>query len=65
MAVDGEIVLPYEDILYIDGTEITLAEREIVDGIEQVGLACSVVANKAVNIATQLHIGLTVVLEVV
>jgi ABC-type antimicrobial peptide transport system ATPase subunit len=65
MPVDGEKFLAKLDILAVDRVEIALAEGEIVDCIEQVGLARAVVAHEAVDIVAQLHVNLAVVLEII
>ena len=64
MAVDGEEVLAHPYVLYVYRVEVTLAEREVVDGIEEVGFSSTVVADEAVDIATECYVGLGVVLEI-
>ena len=64
MTMDGEEVLSEADILCIDRVEITFAKREVVDGVEEVGLAGTVVANKAIDVVAELHVGLGVILEI-
>ena len=64
MAVDGEELLADADVLHIDRVEIALAEREIVDGVEEVGLAGTVVAHEAVDLGAEGDLDLGVVLEV-
>ena len=50
--------------LRVDGVRSALAEREVVDGIEQIGLAHAVLPNKAVHIGRKLEVGLLDVLIV-
>jgi hypothetical protein len=64
MSMYGKKLLVQPDILTVDGVEIALAEREVVGGIEEVGLPRPVVAYEAVDIATQLDVSLLIVLEV-
>ena len=44
--------------------EIALAEREVVDGIQQVGLSHSVVAKQTVDSRTEVDVGVAVGLEI-
>ena len=63
-AVDGKEILLVADVLLVGGTKKTLAERKVVDGIEDVGLSRPVEAHETVDILRQLQIGRFTVLEV-
>ena len=65
VTVDGEVVLAEAYVLDVDGIEVALAEREVVDGVKEVGLAGTVVADKAIDIAAEADVNLRVVLEVI
>ncbi len=58
-----KILLAMQDVVHVHGVEIALAQREVVDGIEQVGLAHSVGPGEAVHLRTQVHFDLPVVAE--
>ena len=64
VSVNGEELLTETDVLEVDRIEVTLAEREVVYGVKQIGLTGTVVANEAVDIAAEGDVGLGVVLEV-
>ena len=64
MAVDSEEVGAEAYVLAVGGVEIAFAEGEVVDGIEEVGLASAVVADEAVDVAAEPDVGLGVILEV-
>ena len=64
MPMDGKIILAKTDILAIDRVEIALAEREIVDSVEQVGFSGAIVAHKAVDVVAKGDIGLRIILEI-
>ena len=57
-------ILAVTYILRIDNVRKTLAEREIVDGIQQVTLAHTVVPDKTVDIIGKVKVGLNNILEV-
>jgi len=61
----GEELLSLSDVLSVYRIEIALAEREVVDGVEQVGLSHSVVAKQAVDSGTEVDVDVTVGLEIV
>ena len=50
--VHREELLSDAYVLDVDGVEIALAEREVVNGIKQIRLSRTVVAHKAIYIAT-------------
>ena len=64
MAVDGEEIGTAMDVLAVDRVETALAKRKVIGGIEQVGLPCPIVAEEAVDIATELDVGLDVAFEI-
>ena len=64
VAVDGEEVVAHAYVLHVDGIKVAFAEREVVDGVEEVGLPRPVVADEAVDIAAEGNVGFGIVLEV-
>ncbi len=64
MSMYCEKLLPKTNILAIDRIEITFTEREVVYGIEQIGLTSAIIAHKAIDIAAKYDIGLCIVLKV-
>ena len=64
IAVDGEKVGVEADGILVLGGKETLAEAEVVDGIEQVGFAAAVLTNNAVDILAEVKLGILVAFEV-
>ena len=62
--VDGEIILIMSDILAVNGIEITLTERKIMNRIHQVGLPYPVIADKTVDLVRELVVSLRIILKV-
>ena len=63
-AMNSKKVLLVADVLLVGSAEEALAEREVIDGIEDVGLPRPVEAHEAVDILRQLQIRRFAVLEV-
>ncbi len=59
-----EILLAIENVVHVHGLEIALRQSEVVNGIEQVGLAHAIGPHKAVHLGAQHHFGLPVIAEV-
>jgi hypothetical protein len=59
-----EMLLSVPDILGINGVKVTLGHGEIIDGIQQVGLACTVIPNETIDPAAERQFELVVILEV-
>ena len=51
-----EILIVVHD-LRIDGREGTSAERQVIDGIQQVGLTLTVVTDEAIHLRRQRNVG--------
>ena len=64
IAVDGEKVGVEADGILVLGGKETLAEAEVIDGVEQVGFAAAVLANDAVDILAEVKLGILVAFEV-
>jgi hypothetical protein len=54
----GEIILLVPDILAINGIEVTLAERKVMNGIQKVGFPDPVIPDKTVDLIRKLVISL-------
>ena len=65
VAMDGKEFLSAADVLAVDRIEKALAERQVVDGIQQVGLSDPVVAHQTVDVGTEVHIQFGIGLEIV
>lgn len=65
VAMDGEEILSNFDVLTVDRIEIAFAEREVIDSVEEVGLAGAIVADEAVDVVAKRKVYLAVVLEVI
>ena len=63
-AMDGEILLAAADVRHISPTTAALAERQVINRLEQIGLANAVVTHKAVHIGAEIHIKLAIRLEI-
>ena len=63
-SVNGEELLSFPNVLSVDRVEVTLAEREVIDGIEEVGLPHSVVADETVDSGAEIDVGVGVGLEI-
>ena len=62
--MNSEEFLAMTDILLVGCGELALAESEVVNGIENVGLARSVKSHEAVDFLRKLHVGRLAVLEI-
>ena len=62
--MNGKEILLMTDVLLVGGTKEALAERKVIDGIEDVGLTRPVEAHETVDILRQLQIRRFTVLEV-
>ena len=62
--LDKEKILPVPDILGIYRIEVTLGERKIIDGIQQVGFPCAIVPDKAIDLLAEGKLQLVIVLEI-
>ena len=62
--MDGEEVLAGADVQCVGQAAETLAEGEVVDGLQEVGLPHPVVAHQTVDVGAELHIEVGVGLEV-
>jgi hypothetical protein len=62
--MDGKEILLMPDVLLVGGAEKTLAKREVIDGIQDVGLPCPVEAHETIDVLRQLQICRFTVLEV-
>ena len=60
---DKEVLVVHND-LRVDWIEGASAERQVVDGIQEVGLALAVMPDKAVEIGRKLKRSLTYILEI-
>ena len=56
VALQHEELLAMGDHLRVDGIEGTPAEREIIDGIKEVGLTHPIMADKTVDLGRQLQV---------
>ena len=52
------------DVLRVNGVEKALGIAQIMDGVQNIGFACSVVSEQAIYLRAQLHFHLWVVLEI-
>jgi hypothetical protein len=52
------------DVLGINRIQIALAERQVMDRIQQIGLSNPVLTHKAIDLGTQLKISLLIILEI-
>jgi hypothetical protein len=52
------------DVLRVDGVEIAFAKGEVINGVEQVGLAGGVVANKTIHTRREIHIRFSDIFEI-
>ena len=52
------------DVLRVDVVEITLAEGEVVDGVEHRGFSRTVIANEAIGSWTKIQLRIGVVLKI-
>lgn len=52
------------DYLRVDGIEGAMAKRQIIDGVEKIGLALAIAAEKAVELGREVERRLTYVLEI-
>ena len=59
-----EEVLVMPDVLAFDGVEIALAEGQVMDGVEQVGLSLPIITGKDVHAMVKLQAGLAVILKI-
>ena len=64
LTVNGEKVGVETHRENILGREIALAKRQVVDGVQQVGLATAVLPDNAVHILVELELGLLVAFEI-
>ena len=63
-AMDGKKIAVEADALMVVRRKITFAEREVMDGIQQIGLPAAVFTNHGVHLLCEIHRGFRVVLEV-
>jgi hypothetical protein len=63
-AADSKIILAVPDVLGICRVKKTFAKRKVVDGIEQVCLAYSVVSGKTVDLVGKNQIGQLVIFKI-
>ena len=52
------------NILLIVGVEITLAKRQIIDGIKDICFSNAITSNKAINFFRKLHFGSFVIFKI-
>jgi hypothetical protein len=64
IALNHEEVLTVPDVLGISSVEITLAERQIMNGIQNVGFTHSVSPDQTVDLGAEFHPGLLVILKI-
>jgi hypothetical protein len=62
--MDGEkiSIVPY--ILTINQVEITLRERQVMNGIQQIGFAGTVISGKAIDLFRELQRSFPVILKI-
>ena len=63
-AINNKKILAMPYVLSIGGIKKTFTEREIMDGIEEIGLAYPVISREAIDLVGKDQIGLPVVLEI-
>ena len=62
--MDGEEILLVADVLLVGGAKEALAKREVIDGIEDVGLPCPVETHETIDVLRKQQVGRFAVLEV-
>ena len=62
--MDGKEILLMTDILLVGGAKETLAKREVIDGIENIGLPCPVEAHETIDVLRKQQVGRFAVLEI-
>ena len=62
--MDGkkEFIMP--DVLAVNRIEVTLTEREVMDGIQDIGLANTVVTYEAIDLWRKLKFGFRIVFKI-
>jgi hypothetical protein len=63
-AMQGKKCLSMADILLVDRVKVTFGKRKVINGIEQIGLAGSIIADKTVYPVRESHFLLSVILEI-
>jgi hypothetical protein len=64
-AVHRKKILAVPDVLGVIRIEITLAERQIVDRVQQIGFTRAVVSDYAIDLPGEKKLGIRVILEIV
>ena len=62
--MNGEEILLMAYVLLVSCAKITLAKRKVIDGIEDVGLACPIQTHKTIDILRKQHVCRLAVLKV-
>jgi hypothetical protein len=52
-------------VLYINAVKIAFTERKVIDTVEDIGLARTIVADKAIDLLREMERGFRAILEIV